>query len=188
MAHFSWRWLLAGVFLGSAAGVIAFFGLPDQVDEASARQRALAEQLESISQGSEAPEFALQTVDGGTFRLSDHQGDVVLLNFWATWCGPCRVEMPALQQQYERRSSAGFVVAGVNAGESRQDVMSFGRELGLTFPLLLDPDEEVQRLYQIRAYPTSILVDQEGRIGRVHFGVLTEDLLDQYLMELGVGS
>lgn len=188
MARSSWRWLLAGVLLGSAAGIIAFFGLPDKVGDASARQRALAEQLDPIARGSEAPEFALQTVDGETFRLSRHRGQVVLLNFWATWCGPCRIEMPALQRQHERSSAGGFIVAGVNAGESREDVKSYGDELGLEFPLLLDPQEEVQRLYQIRAYPTSVLIDQEGRVARVHFGVLTEELLDQYLMDLGAGS
>ncbi len=184
----SWRWPLAGVLLGLAAGVIAFYGFPEPFNEAASRQRALAEQLDSLAEGSEAPEFALETVGGDTFRLSDYRGDVVLLNFWATWCGPCRVEMPALQQQYESRRSAGFVVAGVNAGESRRAVRSYGSELGLTFPLLLDPREEVQRLYQIRAYPTSILVDQEGKIVKVHFGVLTEALLDQYLIELGIGA
>lgn len=188
LRNIPWRWLTAGVFIGAAVGLIASYGLPPSADQGSDRQQVLSEQLGAMEVGAEAPDFALQSVEGKTVELSSYRGQVVVLNFWATWCGPCRVEMPTLEAQYARYRNEGFTVLGVNAGEERAQVEEFEQELGLTFPLLLDPEERIQRLYRIRAYPTSILIDRQGKIAKVHFGVLTQDQLEQYLSELGVGS
>lgn len=183
-----WRWLAAGVLLGLAVGIAVMYGLPDAQADTADRQQDLAQQLGTLEEGSQAPQFELQSVAGETIALSQYRGQVVVLNFWATWCGPCRLEMPVLQSRFERYSPQGFIVLGINAGEGSDPITAFRDELGLSFPLLLDPQEDVQRLYRIRAYPTSILIDRQGKIAKVHFGIMTEEQLDEYLSELGVGS
>ncbi len=183
------RWLLVGLLLGLAAGLVLAFGLPDRSQSRSEQQQqALAGQLAGIKAGTAAPDFTLESYQGAQVQLADFRGQTVVLNFWATWCGPCRLEMPTLQSRYEQYQSEGLVVLGINAGESRQQIAGFREELGITFPLLLDPDEEIQRLYQIRAYPTTMIVNSEGDIAEVHFGVLTESQLDGYLADMGVGG
>lgn len=136
--------------------------------------------------GERAPDFELQSTAGRAYSLKEQAGSVVLLNFWATWCGPCRLEMPAIQERYERLQQDGLTVLAVNFDEPEQVVSAFGEELGLEFPLLLDPGGEVQRLYQIRGYPTSVFVDRDGIIRRVHIGIMTEGQLDEALRELGL--
>lgn len=141
-----------------------------------------------ISIGNQAPDFALEDLDGELVGLSDHQGEVVLINFWATWCGPCRVEMRAFQTKFEAHQADGFTVLAVNFDEPESDVREFGEELGVTFSLLMDPGAEVQRLYQVIGYPSSVIVDEEGIIQVIHIGLMTEGQLEAYLVDLGVGS
>jgi peroxiredoxin len=133
--------------------------------------------------GSPAPPFELETPGGETLSLEDFRGQVVLLNFWATWCGPCRLEMPAIQARYER---GGFEVLAVDFDEPAEQVAAFMEELGLTFPALLDPGGEIQRLYQVRGYPSSFFVDENGIIRVQHIGIMSEAQLDGYLTEMGV--
>lgn len=138
--------------------------------------------------GAPAPDFELDVPQGDPIRLSDLRGKVVLLNFWATWCGPCRVEMPTLQDKYERWREAGFTILGVNFDESPEAVLEFKQELGLSFPLLLDPGGRVQRLYNIRGYPSTVIVDEQGVIRIIHIGILTEGQLQDYLDQVGLRS
>jgi peroxiredoxin len=138
--------------------------------------------------GAPAPDFELDVPQGDPIRLSDLRGKVVLLNFWATWCGPCRVEMPTLQEKYERWREAGFTILGVNFDESPEAVLEFKQELGLSFPLLLDPGGRVQRLYNIRGYPSTVIVDEQGVIRIIHIGILTEGQLQDYLDQVGLRS
>jgi peroxiredoxin len=133
--------------------------------------------------GALAPEFSLQGLDGEAVRLSQFRGRVVLLNFWATWCGPCRLEMPAIQDRY---NDGGFEVLAINFDETAAQIVPFVAELGLTFPVLLDPGGRVQELYRIRGYPTSFLVDANGIIRFFHIGEMTPEILDHYLAQLGV--
>lgn len=133
-----------------------------------------------------APDFSLQTTAGETVRLSELRGQPVLINFWATWCGPCRIEMPAIQARYEMFEDDGLVVLAVNFEESRESVLAYGEELGLSFLLLLDPGGEVQQLYRNRSYPTSFFVDEDGIIQVHHIGVMTDSQLDQNLAEVGL--
>jgi peroxiredoxin len=134
-------------------------------------------------EGSRAPDFQLQTLDGQRVRLSELRGQVVLINFWATWCAPCRLEMPAIQDRYER---GGFEVLAVDFDESPELVQAFVNELGLSFPVLLDPGADIQKLYQVRGYPTSFFIDTEGIIRIIQIGIMTEEELDANLQELGV--
>ncbi|MDA1330495.1 MAG: TlpA disulfide reductase family protein [Chloroflexi bacterium] len=135
------------------------------------------------AKGAQAPNFELEKPDGQFIALDEFRGEVVLLNFWATWCGPCRLEMPAIQQRYEQ---ADFQVLAVNFDETADQVRAFMEELELTFPALLDPGGEIQRLYEVRGYPTSVFVDEKGIIQIIHIGLLSEDQLDGYLVEMGV--
>ncbi len=133
--------------------------------------------------GSPAPDFTAQTLQGESVSLSDLRGQVVLINFWATWCAPCRVEMPAIQARYNR---GGFTVLAVDFDESAELVQAFVDDLELSFPVLLDPGGEIQNLYRVRGYPTSFFVDAEGIIRVFHIGDMSEAEIDNYLTQLGV--
>lgn len=131
--------------------------------------------------GAVAPDFTLQTLDRRTLSLSGLRGQVVLINFWATWCGPCKLEMPAIQERY---NDGGFEVLAVNFDEPAELIEPFVAELGLTFPILLDPGGMVQELYRIRGYPTSFFVDADGLIRFMHIGEMTPEIIDDYLARM----
>lgn len=126
-----------------------------------------------------APDFTLQTAEGATITLSELRGKPLLINFWASWCPPCRAEMPALQEIYEANKENDFVVLGINTTYQDDPVqaIAFTEELGLTFPILFDQDGVVSRLYQSRALPTSYFVDSSGVIQEVVVGGPMSDTL-----------
>lgn len=109
-------------------------------------------------------DFTLQTTDQQTRSLSDYRGKVVFLNFWATWCGPCRAEMPSMQLLYEELQDEGFEIVAVNLGERPAPVNTFINEYGLTFPVLLDQRQTVGTQYGARSIPTTFLIDRNGDI------------------------
>ena len=120
-----------------------------------------------IEVGDLAPDYSAPLLSGEEVSLSDQRGRVVLVNIWATWCGPCRVEMPPIQQVYERYKDEGFSVlaVSVDAGpDHRDEVQSFVEEYGLAFPVLLDPEGQVTRLFQTVGVPETFVLDREGRI------------------------
>lgn len=173
---------LSGLVVTFLALAAAAFALPGQTRRAL--QDAPGVTLEGDAKpevGSRAPDFELQAASGETIRMSAYRGRPVMINFWATWCGPCRVEMPAIQNRFERHRENGLVVLAVNFDESRETVLEFGKELGLTFPLLLDPGGEIQRRFLVRGYPTTFFIDEKGVITTEHIGAMTEGLLDEYL-------
>lgn len=120
--------------------------------------------------GFAAPNFTLTSTAGKTFTLADLKGKVVLVNFWATWCPPCRAEMPALDVAYRAYRDAGFVVLAVDQMEGADVVNAFGAKYNLSFPLLLDSDGNINRQYQISALPTSFFVDRKGVIRDMMIG------------------
>lgn len=134
-----------------------------------------------------APDFELENLNGERIRLSQLRGKPVVLNFWATWCAPCVIEMPIIQRSYEKYPGQ-FHVLAINADEPHLKVERFVEDIGLTFEVLLDPGGAIQELYQIRGYPTSYFVDAEGIIRNTHIGTLTADQLSDYLIEFGVGE
>ena len=174
--------LLAGFALVGLAVGLAFFNVPE---------RAPAGEGESLAPGvaafvgSQAPDFELASLDGDLVRLSELRGKVVLLNFWATWCSPCRVEMPDLQER-ARRWPDRLAVVGVDFDEPEADVRAFRDELGLTFPLVLDPGARVQELYRIVGYPTSVFIDEGGFVRIQHVGLMSPEQLDDYLSQMGI--
>jgi len=123
--------------------------------------------------GNLAPDFQLQTLDGQTFSLSGVRGKPVLLNFWTTWCGPCRFEMPFLQEIYDEYSDKGLALITVDIGESKSDVENFLQREGLSLPALLDSQAEVARLYRVAAIPTTFFIDKDGIIRGRQIGAFT---------------
>ena len=121
-------------------------------------------------EGSAAPDFALKSSTGKNLRLSEYRGDVVMINFWATWCGPCRQEMPLLDELYQRYERVGFNLLGVNIDDDSRRAMQMIDELGVKFPVLFDVRKEVSKLYEVEAMPVTVLVDREGNVRYVHHG------------------
>ena len=119
-----------------------------------------------------APDFALETADGEVIRLSELRGRPVVVNLWASWCTPCREEMPALERVYQAYQEQGVVILGVNSTvqDERQRAIDFAAEQGLTFPIVFDTDGEATRLYQVRALPTTYFIDAQGIIQEVVTG------------------
>ncbi len=133
-------------------------------------------------EGQPAPDFALKSSTGENMRLSEHRGDVVMINFWATWCGPCRQEMPLLDELYTRYQRVGFNLLGVNIDDDSGRAMKMIEELGVNFPVLFDARKEVSKLYSVEAMPVTVLVDREGNVRHVHHGYkpgYEEKYLDQ---------
>lgn len=120
--------------------------------------------------GRPAPDFALKSSTGENLRLSEYRGDVVMINFWATWCGPCRQEMPLLDELYSRYERVGFNLLGVNIDDDSNRAMDMIRELGVNFPVLFDARKEVSKMYDVDAMPVTVLVDREGKVRYVHQG------------------
>ena len=131
-----------------------------------------------------APDFTLPTLDGDEITLSDLRGRPVLINFWATWCPPCRFEMPAMQRVYEQYKDQGFVILAVNYRESADQVKPFVEELGLTFPVLLDETGNVATQYRVIGLPSSYFVDKEGRVQTVQVGAMTEAFMEEQVQRL----
>lgn len=141
-----------------------------------------------VQTGSRAPDFALPGLDGGQVRLSDYHGQVVLVNFWATWCQPCKVEMPEIQAVHQARSVAGFTVIGVDQGESADQVRSYVTQGGYNWTFALDQSGGVSRTYAVYGIPQSYLIDRDGKVAYMWFGPLTRDSLEHQLARLGIGG
>jgi peroxiredoxin len=133
--------------------------------------------------GYTAPDFTLLTPGGEELSLSDFRGKPVLLNFWATWCPPCRAEIPALEQA-SRQLEGRAVILGVDVQESPGTVQAFMEEAGITYAVVIDPDAVVAHTYRIRAYPTTYFIDPRGVIVELYNGPMTEPLIFMRLDDL----
>ena len=117
-----------------------------------------------------APDFALRSMKGPSVRLSEHLGEVVIINFWATWCGPCRQEMPLLDELYAKYQLAGLVLLSVNIDENAQPAIEMAQTLQVSYPVLFDARKEVSRAYDVSAMPVTVLVDRAGVVRYVSEG------------------
>ena len=137
-------------------------------------------------EGAPAPDFTLKSLDGQQVTLSQLKGHPVLINFWASWCPPCRLEMPDLVKSYAAHKGEGFVLLGLNATalDSLPDVQAFVKEFSMTFPVLLDPDGSVEALYRLRGLPLSVFVDRQGIINRLNIGAMSADQIEQFVGEI----
>jgi cytochrome c biogenesis protein CcmG/thiol:disulfide interchange protein DsbE len=133
-------------------------------------------------------DFSIQDLSGQPVRLSDHLGKVVLVNFWATWCSPCREEMPFLQDYYADHMDQGFVLIGINVSERPEEVARYVEEAGYIFPIWLDPPGNILIDLRVNGLPASLLIDREGHLRRKWIGPLTEDLLEVEITPLLLSS
>lgn len=117
-----------------------------------------------------APDFTLQSSTGENVRLAEQRGKVVMLNFWASWCGPCRQEMPLLDAMHKRYGPAGFQLYGVNVEEDNTDAKKLIKELGVSLHVLYDPESKASTLYKVDAMPTTVMIDKKGQIRFVNRG------------------
>jgi len=122
-----------------------------------------------------APDFTLKSHSGENIRLSDFRGQVVLLNFWASWCGPCRQEMPILDAIHSKYSPLGFSVIGVNVDQKQEKAIEYLRDTQVSFPVLYDPDSRVSKLYSVSAMPSTAIIDRDGNVRFVHPGYKSGD-------------
>ena len=179
--------LVAGVLVGGGLGLFLLFGLGlggfGAQNQPASGGGAPNPAGPNVNQP--APTFELATLDSGALDLADLRGQVVLLNFWATWCGPCRLEMP-LFEDLQQQTGDRLKVVAVNADEPDAQVQAFVDELGLTFTVGLDPGQAIGDLYRVRVFPTTFLIDEAGIVRVQHLGVLDEGQLSVYLTELGV--
>ncbi len=134
----------------------------------------------------EAINFTLKDQEGNNIRLSEYRGQVVLINFWASWCGPCRQEFPLLDELHAKYQGLGFTVFGVNVEENRELADKVLREIPVTFPILFDSENEVSEDYDVDAMPATVLVDRSGQIRFMHRGYKPgyEDLYEKQIRAL----
>ena len=145
--NFITRWLLTTLLVGAAGAASA-----------------------AVQLSANAPDFTLRSVGGANVRLAEQRGQVVMVNFWATWCTPCLQEMPHLSRLYERYRASGFVLLGVNIDDDPRAAAALATKLGLRFPVLLDTDKKVSRIYDMSAMPATLLIDRDGRVRHIHRG------------------
>lgn len=138
--------------------------------------------LPGLKIGVKAPDFEVKNLAGETVKLSDFQGKKVLLNFWATWCPPCKEEMPDMENFY-KQAGDDVVILAVNI-DPQYDVNKFVTEMGITFPILLDEKDEVNSMYQVLTIPTTYFIDEEGIIRHKYISAMTEDIMKQYVDDM----
>ncbi len=122
-----------------------------------------------------APSLILPALNGGTVDLKAYRGRVVLVNFWAVWCPPCRKEMPSMNRLMARMASQPFTILGVNEGETPEEINAFLKQIPVNFPILLDAEGEQLKPWQVFAFPTSYVVDKQGRLRLGLFGSIEWD-------------
>jgi peroxiredoxin len=130
-------------------------------------------QAAELALGGQAPEFTLKSLKDKNLALREFRGQVVMINFWATWCGPCRQEMPVLNVLYEKYRRDGFVLFGINIDADSGNAAQMASKLKVTYPILFDTEKKTSMLYQVSAMPTTVLIDRSGKVRYVQKGYLT---------------
>ncbi|WP_075982179.1 thiol-disulfide oxidoreductase ResA [Bacillus massilinigeriensis] len=141
------------------------------------------EEVEKVELGKTAPDFALVDMNGQKHKLSDYKGQGVFLNFWATWCKPCKNEMPYINNQYQKYKDQGVQVLAVDVGESDIVVKEYADNLNLSFPIVNDKDGQVMTAYGIDPLPITFLIDKDGKVVEIHKGELVKEEVVQKFME-----
>jgi thiol-disulfide isomerase/thioredoxin len=177
--------LILGLVLAGTLGSALYSG--EQAAEAvevtatAALLRGATATLTATPTATPAPllDFTVQNLAGDPIHLSDYRGQVALVNFWATWCAPCKEEMPILDAYYQDHRESGFVLLGINVSDRPNEAAAFFDEAGYTFPILFDPPGNVLIEMGLRGLPSSIVVDAEGHRVKTWIGPLTREMLDE---------
>ncbi|KNZ32964.1 MAG: redoxin [Methylibium sp. NZG] len=152
MTHTTRRLSLKHLLLGVTLAAVASVAVP------------------AVTPAKPAPDFTLRTMSGPNMRLQEQRGQVVLVNFWASWCGPCRQEIPHLNTLYDKYRASGFVLMGVNIDDNPKVAAELAAKLGVKFPVLLDTDKTVSKLYDMSAMPATVVIDRDGKVRYIHRG------------------
>jgi len=137
-----------------------------------------------LATGKPAPDFVARDLNGKEYRLNDLKGQGIILNFWATWCPPCRDEMPALQEMSEKLKGQGILVLAVNNGESEVAVKAFANQYGLTFPILMDKRLDISKAYDVINLPTTYFIKPDGTLALRYNGPLNVDSITEYAKKI----
>lgn len=132
------------------------------------------DKVEVLKVGAEAPDFELVDLNGNIHRLSDYKGQGVLLNFWGTWCEPCKREFPAIERQYKSFEEQGVRVLAVNIAETEFEVKNYVKSMSMTFPVAIDPTKSVMNAYNVTNLPATILINAEGKVEKIVTGEMKE--------------
>jgi peroxiredoxin len=152
-----WRWLFSLLFLSAVLSTASTYAWSQ-----SKINYKVIPNLEAMKDQAPTPDFTLPSLDGKKVSLKDFRGKVVFLNFWATWCVPCREEMPAMEKLYQEFKENNFVVLAVNVKDRKADAVNFIKELKLSYPVVIDPDAQVGLLYGAWGLPTTYLIGPKG--------------------------
>ncbi len=169
--------VLIGVGLIVVAGIFMVFN-------ASKKDDASADSDRTASEYPPAPDFTLTDLNGNNVSLSDYRGHWLLVNNWATWCPPCRAEMPELNAYYLAHKDDGFVLIGISAGDAKGDVQSFVQAYEIEFPIWLDPQQKAMRAFQRNSLPNSFIIDPDGYVRMSWTGGVTLDALEKHVTPL----
>ena len=172
--------VIAVVVLIALLGVAIVQAMDKKAEPENVSQEAA--NMGGLKVGAKAPDFELKTLAGDTVKLSDFKGKKVMLNFWATWCPPCKAEMPAMEE-FHKEAGDDVVILAVNI-DPHLDVKAFVDENGITFPIPLDEEDIVNETYQVLSIPTTYFIDTKGNIGNKYIGAMNLDAMKQYTKEL----
>ena len=139
------------------------------------------DKVKVIKVGDEAPDFELVDLEGNKQRLSDYRGEGVFLNFWGSWCGPCKTEMPFMEKLSKEFDGKGVHILALNLKDTKLKAETFRDQYGLTFPIARDTDESVRRAFNVLPLPTTILVNKDGIIEEIKSGGMSEDEIRSFM-------
>jgi peroxiredoxin len=172
--------VIAVVVLIALLGVAIVQAMDKKAEPENVSQEAA--NMGGLKVGAKAPDFELKTLSGDAVKLSDLKGKKVMLNFWATWCPPCKAEMPAMEE-FHKEAGDEVVILAVNI-DPHLDVKAFVDENGITFPIPLDTEDKVNETYQVLSIPTTYFIDTKGNIGNKFIGAMNLDAMKQYTKDL----
>ena len=174
-----WILLILGLAAVSIGIRLLIVDAPNAPDPSAVR----ANSIYRFTSGDPAPDFTVRTLDGQTLSLKDIKGQIVMVNFWATWCPPCRSEMPDMERLYQERKDDGVQILAVNLQEAPEPVSRFVEQYNLTFPIVMDTSGEMSQLFGVQSLPTSFFIDKEGKISGFHVGSLNKSAIERRIAQ-----